>query len=122
MPSFGISTPQGNYSAVVERGLLKSAARYLPAGKAKIFVVTTEDVWRFIGPQLTEGLDGRPFERILLLPGEKNKRLAPVEAAAEEMVRLGGDRTSIVLAVGGGIVTDMGGFLAASFMRGIPVL
>ncbi len=122
MPSFGISTPQGNYSAVVERGLLNSVARYLPSGKGKIFVVTTADVWEFVGTQLAEGLGGRNFERILLPGGEEHKRLAPLEAAAEEMVRLGGDRSSIVLAVGGGIVTDMGGFLAAIFMRGIPVI
>ena len=38
------------------------------------------------------------------------------------MVELGADRTSVVVAFGGGIVTDMGGFLAAIFMRGIPVL
>ena len=38
------------------------------------------------------------------------------------MVRRGGDRTSLVIAFGGGIVTDMGGFLAAIFMRGIPVI
>lgn len=122
MPSFGITTPQGNYSAVVERGLLKSVANYIPSGKGKIFVVTTEDVWKFVGAQLTEGLRGRAFERIVLPGGEENKRLAPLEQAAEDMVRLGGDRSSIVLAVGGGIVTDMGGFLAAIFMRGIPVI
>src|SRR5579864_6134906 len=122
MPSFGISTPRENYSAVVERGLLESVGRYIPAGKGKIFVVTTADVWQFVGPQLTQGLAGRAFERILLPGGEENKRLAPVEQAAEDMVRLGGDRSSVVVAVGGGIVTDMGGFLAAIFMRGIPVL
>jgi 3-dehydroquinate synthase len=122
MPSFGISTPQGNYSAVVERGLLEAAARYIPVGKGKIFVVTTDDVWHFVGPQLIRGLGGRAFERILLPGGEEHKRLAPLEQAAEDMVRLGGDRSSIVIAVGGGIVTDMGGFLAAIFMRGIPVI
>jgi 3-dehydroquinate synthase len=122
MPSFGISTPQGNYSAVVERGLLESAAQYLPAGKAKVFVVTSEDVWQFVGPRLTQGLGGREFARIVLPGGEEYKRLAPLEQAAEDMVRLGGDRSSIVIAVGGGIITDMGGFLAAIFMRGIPVI
>ena len=122
MPSFGISTPQGNYSAVVERGLLQSVARYIPAGKGKIFVVTTEDVWQFVGSRLTEGLGGLAFERIFLPGGEQHKRLSFVEQAAEDMVRLGGDRSSLVLAVGGGIVTDMGGFLAAIFMRGIPVI
>jgi 3-dehydroquinate synthase len=122
MPSFGISTPQGNYSAIVERGLLASVSRYLPAGTAKLFVVTTADVWQFVGADIARGLADRSFERIVLPGGEAQKRLAPLEAAAEEMVRLGGDRSSIVIAVGGGIVTDMGGFLAAIFMRGIPVV
>lgn len=41
---------------------------------------------------------------------------------AEQMVELGADRTSIVVAFGGGIVTDLAGFLAALFMRGVPVI
>jgi 3-dehydroquinate synthase len=45
-----------------------------------------------------------------------------VEALAEEMVKRGGDRSSAVVAFGGGIVCDMAGFLAAIFMRGISVL
>lgn len=48
--------------------------------------------------------------------------MASVEAMAEQMVELGADRTSIVISFGGGIVTDLGGFLAAIFMRGIPVI
>jgi 3-dehydroquinate synthase len=60
---------------------------------------------------------------VLRLPGgEDQKRLAHVEQLAEEMVQLGADRSSMVIAYGGGIVNDMGGFLAAIFMRGIPVL
>jgi 3-dehydroquinate synthase len=60
---------------------------------------------------------------VLFLPGgEDQKRLTPLERLAEEMVRRGGDRSSVVVAFGGGIVTDMAGFLAAIFMRGIPVL
>jgi 3-dehydroquinate synthase len=45
-----------------------------------------------------------------------------VEQLAEQMIQRGGDRSSMVIAFGGGIVNDMGGFLAAIFMRGIPVL
>ena len=54
--------------------------------------------------------------------GEDQKRLAPLEILAESMVELGADRTSVVIAYGGGVVTDMAGFLAAIFMRGIPLL
>jgi 3-dehydroquinate synthase len=65
---------------------------------------------------------GRSTETLFLPGGESHKRLAPVEAMAEEMVARGADRSSIVIAFGGGIVNDMAGFLSAVFMRGIPLL
>jgi 3-dehydroquinate synthase len=122
MPSFRVETPHGSYNALVERGILARVAQQLPAKRGKVFVISTEDVWRHQGAALDRGLDGIDFERIWLPGGEERKRLAPLETAAEEMVRRGGDRTSLAIAFGGGIVTDMGGFLAAIFMRGIPVI
>src|SRR5713101_1252343 len=119
MPSFEVKTPQQIYRAIVERGILGRVADFLPAKAGKIFVVTTEDVWRHQGHMLQTG---RPRDTLFLPGGETRKRLAPVEAMAEEMVARGADRSSIVIAFGGGIVNDMAGFLAAIFMRGIPVL
>jgi 3-dehydroquinate synthase len=119
MPSFEVKTPQQTYRAIVERGILGRVAGYLPAKARKIFVVTTEDVWRHQGQMLHIG---QPLDTLFLPGGETRKRLAPVEAMAEEMVARGADRSSIVIAFGGGIVNDMAGFLAAIFMRGIPVL
>jgi 3-dehydroquinate synthase len=54
--------------------------------------------------------------------GERAKTLATVEKLTASMVRLGGDRRSVVLALGGGVVGDVGGFAASIFMRGIPVI
>src|SRR5215813_11631280 len=122
MPSFPVETPQGRYSAIVERGIIGHAAQHLPAKAGKIFVVTTADVWRHVGSALESGLADVAYERLDLPGGEDNKRLAPVEELAEEMVRRGADRSSVVIAYGGGIVNDMAGFLAAIFMRGIPVI
>ena len=57
----------------------------------------------------------------LFLPaGEKYKTMASVERLTREMLRAGADRGSLLIAFGGGIVGDVGGFLAAIFMRGIP--
>jgi 3-dehydroquinate synthase len=122
MPTFHVETPPSSYDAVVERGILQHAARYVPAHAGKLFVVSTEDVWRHQCSRLEHALAAIPHEVLFLPGGEDQKRLAPVERLAEEMVRLGADRTSLVVAFGGGIVTDMAGFLAAVFMRGIPVL
>ena len=54
--------------------------------------------------------------------GERSKTLARMEKLAAEMVRRGADRHSVLLALGGGVVGDVGGFLASVFMRGIPVM
>jgi 3-dehydroquinate synthase len=122
MPSFPVETPHGRYSVTVERGAIARLAQSLPPGRGKVFVVSSEDVWRHQGTALAAGLAGVSYERVLLPGGEERKRLAPLEDAAEEMVRRGGDRSSIVIGFGGGVVTDMAGFLAAIFMRGIPVI
>jgi 3-dehydroquinate synthase len=122
MPTFRVETPQRSYSAVVERGLVARTEEYLPPNSGRVFVVSTEDVWRHVGPALSAALGAVPHTVLHLPGGEDHKRLAPLEQLADEMVCAGGDRTSMVIAFGGGIVTDMGGFLAAIFMRGIPVL
>lgn len=54
--------------------------------------------------------------------GEPAKRLDAVERLAEQMASAGADRKSVVVALGGGVVGDSAGFLAAMFMRGVPVV
>jgi 3-dehydroquinate synthase len=122
MPSYVVDTPQRRYPAVVERGVLERTGDYLPAGAGKIFVLTSRDVWKHHCARLARGLASRSHEIVFFPGGEEHKRLATVEALAEEMVRRGGDRSSLMIAFGGGVINDVAGFLAAVFMRGIPVL
>jgi 3-dehydroquinate synthase len=122
MPSYVVDTPQRRYPAIVERGVLERVGEYIPADAGKLFVITTPEVWRHHCSRLAAGLAGRSHEILVFPGGEERKRLASVEELAEDMVRRGGDRSSMVIAFGGGIVGDVGGFLAAIFMRGIPVL
>ena len=122
MPSFRVATAAHTYDAVIERGVLRQASAFLPPRAGTIFVVTTQDVWRLHGAELEAALQNRPIMVLFFPGGEERKRLSEVETLAEQMVAAGGDRTSIVVAFGGGIVNDLGGFLAAIFMRGIPVL
>lgn len=122
MPSFRVATPQRAYDAIVERGAVARAAEFLPPRSGTVFVVTTADVWDLHGAALAEALAGRAHHVLLFPGGEPNKRLSQVEALAEQMVQAGGDRSSVVIAFGGGIVGDLAGFLAAIFMRGVPVI
>lgn len=122
MPSFPVRTPEHSYSAVVERGCLARVHESIPKSAGKVFVASTRDLWDLHGKTLERGLEGRPFELIWFAGGEPRKRLTELEVMAEEMVARGGDRSSIMVAFGGGILTDVAGFLAAVFMRGIPVV
>lgn len=122
MPTFEVRTAHETYESVVQRGVIGTTEKFIPANVGKIFIVTTEDVWGLHGARLAPAFEGRSYEVLFFPGGEVNKRLAPVEALAEHMVAKGADRTSMVVGFGGGIVTDVAGFLAAIFMRGIPVL
>ncbi|MGH9668465.1 MAG: 3-dehydroquinate synthase [Bryobacteraceae bacterium] len=122
MPCFRVETPQRVYDAVVERGVLSRAAEWIPKSAGKLFVVTTRDVWELHGRLLAEALEGRPHAVLFFPGGEERKRMTEVEALCDQMSGAGGDRSSLVIAFGGGIVTDVAGFAAAVFMRGIAVL
>lgn len=122
MPSYVVKTPRCSYPVVVERGGLAKLRDYIPERAGKVFLVSTEDVWQLYGAEVGRVLGNLPHE-VLFFPGsETRKRLAEVETLAERMVEKGGDRSSVVVALGGGILTDVAGFLAAIFMRGIPVI
>jgi 3-dehydroquinate synthase len=122
MSSFAVETPQRRYPIVVERGCLARLSEFIPARAGKIFFVSTEDVWKLHGALLKDAMANRAAEILFFPGGEERKRLAAVEALADQMVERGGDRSSVVVAFGGGILTDVAGFLAAIFMRGIPVI
>jgi 3-dehydroquinate synthase len=85
----------------------------------RVFVLTSAPIWALWGHALEQSFRDAPI-MLFLDPGEKYKTLASVERLLRQMAQAGGDRGSLLIAFGGGIVGDVGGFLAAIFMRGIP--
>lgn len=124
MVQIPVRTASHAYDVLVARGSIEAAHAHLEpiTGNRKLFVVSTEPVWRHQGARLERGLAGFPFTRLLMPDGEEHKRLATLEALADQMLAAGADRRSLVAAFGGGVVNDVGGFLAASYMRGIDVV
>jgi 3-dehydroquinate synthase len=86
--------------------------------------VSSEPILKLWGTPLIESFAeaGRPLDVLQMTDGETSKRLIAVEKLAGKMVRLGADRRSVVIALGGGVVGDVAGFLASIFMRGVPVV
>ena len=109
-------------------GLLRRAGRevrrVLPFVGSRVFVITSPNVRRHWGERLESSLrDAKlPHEVLEMHDGEPAKRLHTVEQLAEQLVEARADRKSLLIAFGGGVVGDCAGFLAAIFMRGIPVV
>lgn len=61
-----------------------------------------------------------PFERIVVEGGEPTKSLASLERVYSSLIELSADRECFLLGVGGGVVTDLTGFVASTYMRGVP--
>ena len=112
---------------LVERGLLRSAAAALGPTVPldwRVFVVTQAPVRKHWGGALRKSFSqaGRKVEIIQMPDGERSKTLSQLEKLASKLVSRGADRRSAILALGGGVVGDVAGFLASVFMRGIPVV
>jgi 3-dehydroquinate synthase len=85
----------------------------------RVFVLTSPPIWALWGETFCASFAEPPIT-LFLAPGESHKTLASVEKLLRQMSAAGGDRGSLLIAFGGGIVGDVGGFLAAIYMRGIP--
>ncbi|EYF03398.1 3-dehydroquinate synthase [Chondromyces apiculatus] len=89
---------------------------------SQVLVVTDETVDRLWGTPLREALAAAglpPRATVTLPPGEEHKHLGSVERALAAMIEAGADRDAVVVAHGGGVVTDLGGFAAATLLRGV---
>jgi 3-dehydroquinate synthase len=124
MHRVAVETAQGTYDVVVEPGAIEKAAEFIRplCGGRRLFVVADPEAWRYQGERLARGLAGLGYTVLEMLSGEENKRLTQIESLSERMYAAGADRSCWVVTLGGGIAGDVGGFLAASYMRGVPVV
>ena len=108
---------EGNAVAGVLAALASLDAR-------RAILVSEPRAWEVAGALLADGLAGAgiPVERLLLPEGEAAKRMAVVEGAASELARLRAERGDPLVAIGGGALGDTAGFLAATWLRGVPVI
>src|ERR1022692_4116627 len=115
-----VQTSSRSYEVLVERGLLRSAAGLLqeiiPA-HSKAFLVSSGPILKLWGTPLMESFAnaGHPLPILEMADGEASKRMRAVEKLAVKMVRLGADRRSMVIALGGGVVGDVAGFVASIY-------
>ena len=90
----------------------------------RAILVSEPGAWAAVGEALAASLaaGGRTVGRILLPQGEDAKRLAVIEDASRQLARLRAERREPLIAVGGGALGDAAGFLAATWLRGVPLI
>ena len=122
MQTIRVETPSAKYDVTAGSGLLETLAprieRAVGRLPRRVFVLTSPEIWGLWGEQFLTSFPEAPLT-LFLAPGEKHKTLASVEKLSRQMAQAGGDRGSLLIAFGGGIVGDVGGFLASMYMRGI---
>jgi 3-dehydroquinate synthase len=120
-----VETPSAKYDVMAGSGLVEALAPRIErvVGKLprRVFVLTSAPIWGLWGQAFLSSFAEPPIV-MFLEPGERHKTLKSVESLLRQMAGAGGDRGSLLIAFGGGIVGDVGGFTASIFMRGISYI
>lgn len=103
------------YPVLIGHGVRESLAEHLPTSAQRVAIVTQES----IGIAVDSGRTQRTFH---IAQGESAKVMSTIEALCRQWAEWGLNRNDVVVGVGGGIVTDVAGFAASVYHRGIPVV
>jgi 3-dehydroquinate synthase len=117
-----VATPSRPYAVTIADGAIDRLPRLLDDLRvpARRFVVSSPLVWRLHGPQVGAAMGGA--EPILVPDGERYKQLPTVTRIYDALVSARADRASTLVTFGGGVIGDMAGFAAATYLRGIALV
>ncbi|WP_100398550.1 3-dehydroquinate synthase [Bacillus sp. FJAT-44742] len=125
-PTLTIRSSSGEYPIWVGANIRKQAGMLLKdilSGKSKVLIVTDRKVGSVYLTEVSEAFAPfLPVETAVLPAGEETKSFTQYENLLTKALEKGLDRQSIIVALGGGVIGDIAGFMAATYMRGIPFI
>ena len=124
MKKIKVQSASGAYEIWCGRGVVSQSAKAV-AGLGRlgaVFLVSSPRVWKYLGARFEKMFKGVYRAALLFDDREAAKNLSTVEGTCREMVRAGADRRALLVAIGGGVVGDVAGFVAASYARGIQLV
>jgi len=115
------------YPVLIASGLLKNTGEHIRSRvhAHSVLVVSDRNVTRLYGTKLKTALTGAGLKIArwtTLPPGENTKTLATARGLYQEWIKAGANRGSVVVAFGGGVIGDVAGFAASTFMRGVSIV
>lgn len=112
-----------SYQIIIEKGLINRVSEEISRvykGK-KIFIITDDNVNKYYGGKISEELKKNGFEVNLLSlkPGEETKNFNTLPIVYDELLDFNLTRSDLIIALGGGVIGDLAGFVASTYLRGI---
>jgi len=120
-----VRSAAGEYAVLCGAGILRDAeGEIAKLGKfSSVHVLTSTKVWRTAGKAVKAAIPRDTLKNVHLFDdAETKKNMRTVEALCRKLTRAGADRKSLIVAVGGGVVGDVAGFVAASYLRGVELV
>ncbi len=125
MATIRIKSSRGVYPVYCSPGELARAGSVLArlADASGTFVISSPNVWNLWGRKVSKSIGGlRAKNTFLIDDSESAKNLQTVELLCRALTHAGADRRAVIVAVGGGVVGDVAGFTAASYLRGVRLV
>ena len=124
LPQRACQLAAGGYEIRIGTGSLAFAGEFLNPKKQldRAIIVTDVRVQRYHAEPVARSLtaSGVKLDTLVVDSGEQTKCVTDADRLWQQLLKLGADRTTLLIAVGGGVVGDLAGFVAATYARGIP--
>jgi 3-dehydroquinate synthase len=120
-----VRSAAGEYAVLCGAGIVREAAREIAklGDFSSVHVLTSPKVWRAAGKAVKQALPRDAWKNVHVFDdAETKKSMRTVELLCRTLTRAGADRKSLIVAVGGGVVGDVAGFVAATYLRGVALI
>ncbi|MBC2582017.1 3-dehydroquinate synthase [Clostridium sp. DJ247] len=126
MKTLEVKLKDKNYNIYIEKNILKQVGKYLSEtykGR-KIAIITDHNLERLYGDTIRNVLEESGFNVniISIKPGEESKSIDTLQEVYKKLCEFKIVRKDLIIALGGGVVGDLSGFAASTYLRGIPYI
>lgn len=121
-----VQTKLSSYDIIIEKGIFSNLDKLIKErlNPQKVFVITDKNVWNEYGTKIEKTIEALSIEYCINIvdPGEESKSISSAESIINQLVKKNIGRGDLIIAIGGGVVGDLSGFVSSIYMRGIDFI
>lgn len=121
-----VNLKEKSYEIVIEKGLIERISESVLEvyNGNKIFIITDKNVDKYYGEVVSRSLINSGFnvKKLVLEPGEETKSFNTLPLIYNKLLDFKLTRKDLIITLGGGVIGDLGGFVASTFLRGVPFI